>query len=100
MKYIKSEQLRDGFLKFFEQREHVVDKPDTLVPAGDPTLLFTSAGMVQFKPYYTGLAPVPYKRAATCQPCLRAGGKHNDLEEVGKTKRHMTFFEMLGNFSF
>ena len=100
MKYIKSEQLRDGFLEFFEQREHVVDKPDTLVPAGDPTLLFTSAGMVQFKPYYTGLAPVPYKRAATCQPCLRAGGKHNDLEEVGKTKRHMTFFEMLGNFSF
>jgi len=97
---MKSEALRKGFLEFFEQRGHVVEKPDTLVPASDPTLLFTSAGMVQFKPYYTGLVTVPYRRAATCQPCLRAGGKHNDLEEVGKTKRHMTLFEMLGNFSF
>ena len=95
-----SEQLRHSFLHFFEERDHVIEKPDTLVPTGDPTLLFTSAGMVQFKPYYTGLVPVPYKRAATCQPCLRAGGKHNDLEEVGKTTRHTTFFEMLGNFSF
>jgi len=100
MKYMTSAELREGFLDFFEQRGHVIEKPDTLVPANDPTLLFTSAGMVQFKPYYTGLVPVPYRRAATCQPCLRAGGKHNDLEEVGKTKRHMTFFEMLGNFSF
>ena len=100
MKYMKSEALRKGFLEFFEERGHVVEKPDTLVPASDPTLLFTSAGMVQFKPYYTGLVTVPYRRAATCQPCLRAGGKHNDLEEVGKTKRHMTLFEMLGNFSF
>jgi len=100
MKQLRSEQLRDGFLRFFEERGHVIEKPDSLVPKGDPTLLFTSAGMVQFKPYYTGLIPVPYRRAATCQPCLRAGGKHNDLEEVGKTKRHMTFFEMLGNFSF
>jgi alanyl-tRNA synthetase len=100
MRYMTSEQLREGFLRFFEERDHVIEKPDTLVPTGDPTLLFTSAGMVQFKPYYTGLIPVPYKRAATCQPCLRAGGKHNDLEEVGKTKRHTTFFEMLGNFSF
>jgi alanyl-tRNA synthetase len=100
MKYMTSAELREGFLDFFEQRRHVIEKPDTLVPADDPTLLFTSAGMVQFKPYFAGLVPVPYRRAATCQPCLRAGGKHNDLEEVGKTKRHMTFFEMLGNFSF
>jgi alanyl-tRNA synthetase len=100
MKYMKSEELREGFLEFFQKRGHVIEKPDTLVPADDPTLLFTSAGMVQFKPYYTGLVPVPYRRAVTCQPCLRAGGKHNDLEEVGKTKRHTTFFEMLGNFSF
>jgi len=100
MKYMTSEQLRDGFLRFFEKRGHIIEKPDTLVPSSDSTLLFTSAGMVQFKPYYTGLVPVPYRRAATCQPCLRAGGKHNDLEEVGKTKRHTTFFEMLGNFSF
>jgi len=100
MEKMTSEQLRQGFLRFFEERNHVIERPDTLVPSGDPTLLFTSAGMVQFKPYYTGLVPVPYRRAATCQPCLRAGGKHNDLEEVGKTKRHTTFFEMLGNFSF
>jgi len=100
MKNMTSEQLREGFLRFFEERNHVIERPDTLVPSGDPSLLFTSAGMVQFKPYYTDLVPVPYGRAATCQPCLRAGGKHNDLEEVGKTKRHTTFFEMLGNFSF
>ena len=100
MKSLTSEQLRIGFLRFFEERNHVIERPDTLVPSGDPTLLFTSAGMVQFKAYYTGLVPVPYRRVATCQPCLRAGGKHNDLEEVGKTKRHTTFFEMLGNFSF
>ncbi len=97
---VKSDDIRAGFLDFFRQRGHVVERSDTLVPRNDPTLLFTSAGMVQFKPYYSGEVPVPYRRAATSQKCLRAGGKANDLDEVGKTSRHLTFFEMLGNFSF
>jgi alanyl-tRNA synthetase len=97
---LKSDELRSSFLEFFRQRDHVVERSDTIVPRNDPTLLFTSAGMVQFKPYYTGEIPVPYRRAATSQKCLRAGGKANDLDEVGKTSRHLTFFEMLGNFSF
>ncbi|HNT86574.1 MAG TPA: alanine--tRNA ligase-related protein, partial [Candidatus Hydrogenedentes bacterium] len=97
---MKSDDIRAGFLDFFRQRGHVVERSDTLVPRNDPTLLFTSAGMVQFKPYYSGEVPVPYRRAATSQKCLRAGGKANDLDEVGKTSRHLTFFEMLGNFSF
>lgn len=97
---MKSDAIRASYLDFFKQRGHVVERSDTLTPRNDPTLLFTSAGMVQFKPYYTGEAPVPYRRATTSQKCLRAGGKANDLDEVGKTSRHLTFFEMLGNFSF
>ena len=97
---MKSDDLRAAFLDFFRERGHTIERSDTIVPKNDPTLLFTSAGMVQFKPFYTGEAPVPYRRAATSQKCLRAGGKANDLDEVGKTSRHLTFFEMLGNFSF
>jgi alanyl-tRNA synthetase len=97
---VKSDEIRASYLEFFRSRGHVVERSDTLVPGNDPTLLFTSAGMVQFKPYYTGEVPVPYRRATTAQKCLRAGGKANDLDEVGKTTRHLTFFEMLGNFSF
>ena len=95
-----SDEIRASFLGYFQERGHVVARSDALVPSNDPTLLFTSAGMVQFKPFYTGDVPVPYRRAVTSQKCLRAGGKANDLDEVGKTSRHMTFFEMLGNFSF
>jgi alanyl-tRNA synthetase len=97
---VKSDEIRASFLEFFRERGHVVERSDTIVPRNDATLLFTSAGMVQFKPYYSGEVPVPYRRAATSQKCLRAGGKANDLDEVGKTSRHLTFFEMLGNFSF
>lgn len=97
---MKSDEIRASYIEFFRQRDHVVERSDGLIPASDPTLLFTSAGMVQFKPYYTGEAPVPYRRAVTAQKCLRAGGKANDLDEVGKTSRHLTFFEMMGNFSF
>ncbi len=97
---MKADDIRSSYLEFFRQRGHVVERSDKIVPSNDPTLLFSSAGMVQFKPYYTGEVPVPYRRAATAQKCLRAGGKANDLDEVGKTARHMTFFEMMGNFSF
>ncbi len=97
---MKSDEIRAKYLEFFKERGHVVERSDTVVPSNDPTLLFTSAGMVQFKPYYTGEVPVPYRTATTSQKCLRAGGKANDLDEVGKTSRHLTFFEMLGNFSF
>ncbi|HEO70968.1 MAG TPA: alanine--tRNA ligase, partial [Candidatus Hydrogenedentes bacterium] len=95
-----SDDIRSSYLEFFRQRDHIVERSDTIVPSNDPSLLFTSAGMVQFKPYYTGEVPIPYRRATTSQKCLRAGGKANDLDEVGKTSRHLTFFEMLGNFSF
>src|SRR6266568_4866952 len=97
---MKSTEIRARFLKFFEERGHAAVASSPLVPANDPTLLFTNSGMVQFKDVFLGRETRPYKRAATAQRCLRAGGKHNDLENVGYTVRHHTFFEMLGNFSF
>ena len=93
-------RIRETFLKFFKERGHTVVRSSSLVPANDPTLLFTNAGMNQFKDVFLGLEQRDYKRAASCQKCVRAGGKHNDLENVGYTNRHHTFFEMLGNFSF
>src|SRR5213596_3856524 len=92
--------IRSSFLDFFARRGHEVVPSSPLVPANDPTLLFTNAGMVQFKDVFLGLEKRDYTRATTCQKCVRAGGKHNDLENVGYTARHHTFFEMLGNFSF
>jgi alanyl-tRNA synthetase len=93
-------EVRKTFLKFFEARGHRVVRSSSLVPTNDPTLLFTNAGMNQFKDVFLGLEKRDYSRATTCQKCVRAGGKHNDLENVGFTNRHHTFFEMLGNFSF
>ena len=93
-------QIRDIFLKFFEKNGHQIVSSSPLVPRNDPTLLFTNAGMVQFKNVFTGGETRDYERAVTSQKCVRAGGKHNDLENVGYTPRHHTFFEMLGNFSF
>ena len=92
--------IRSAFLDYFARDGHEVVASSPLVPRNDPTLLFTNAGMVQFKNVFTGLEKRPYRRAATSQKCVRAGGKHNDLENVGYTSRHHTFFEMLGNFSF
>jgi alanyl-tRNA synthetase len=92
--------IRSTFLNFFAKRGHEIVESSPLVPRNDPTLLFTNAGMVQFKNVFTGLETRPYSRAVTSQKCVRAGGKHNDLENVGYTARHHTFFEMLGNFSF
>ena len=91
--------IRAAFLAYFERHGHEVVASSPLVPRNDPTLLFTNAGMVQLKNVFTGAEKRPYKRAATSQKCVRAGGKHNDLENVGYTARHHTFFEMLGNFS-
>jgi len=93
-------EIRQHFLGFFEKHGHNVTASSPLVPDNDPTLLFTNAGMVQFKDYFTGAVKPPYPRAVTSQKCVRAGGKHNDLDNVGYTARHHTFFEMLGNFSF
>src|SRR5450432_2853921 len=92
--------VRSGFLEFFAERGHSVVASSPLVPRNDPTLMFTNAGMVQFKNVFTGAEKRPYTRATTSQKCVRAGGKHNDLDNVGFTARHHTFFEMLGNFSF
>jgi len=93
-------KVRSTFLRFFEERGHRVVRSSSLVPTNDPTLLFTNAGMNQFKDVFLGLEKRDYSTATTCQKCVRAGGKHNDLENVGFTNRHLTFFEMLGNFSF
>src|ERR1700755_199948 len=93
-------EIRASFLDFFRDRQHAVVPSSPLVPRNDPTLLFTNAGMVQFKNVFTGAGKRDYQRATTSQKCGRAGGKHNDLENVGYTARHHTFFEMLGNFSF
>ena len=95
-----SAELRQAFLDYFSEREHTVVESSPLVPGNDPTLLFTNAGMVQFKEVFLGREKRSYQRAASSQRCVRAGGKHNDLENVGYTARHHTFFEMLGNFSF
>jgi len=97
---MKSAEIRDKFLKYFESKGHTIVRASSLVPANDPTLLFVNSGMVQFKDVFTGREKRPYTRATTSQKSLRAGGKHNDLENVGYTARHHTFFEMLGNFSF
>ena len=94
-----ADQLRDAFLDFFAARAHTVVPSASLIPH-DPTVLFTVAGMVPFKPFFVGDEVPPYKRAVSSQKCARAGGKHNDLDDVGRTKRHLVFFEMLGNFSF
>src|SRR5512138_1685287 len=98
--YMSAADVRRAFLEFFRERGHAVVPSSSLVPGNDPTLLFTNAGMVQFKDLFLGKEKRDYVRAATSQRCVRAGGKHNDLENVGYTARHHTFFEMLGNFSF
>src|SRR5689334_13434311 len=98
--HMTAPQIREAFLSFFEKQNHRRVASSSLVPANDPTLLFTNAGMVQFKDVFTGREKRDYLRATSTQKCVRAGGKHNDLDNVGFTARHHTFFEMLGNFSF
>src|SRR5689334_21627905 len=95
-----SQEIRRKFLHYFKEKGHAVIASSSVVPHDDPTLLFTNAGMNQFKDVFLGKSAREYTRAATSQKCIRVGGKHNDLENVGHTKRHLTFFEMLGNFSF
>ena len=97
---MKSADIRQAFLEYFRDKGHEVVASSSLVPGNDPTLMFTNAGMVQFKETFLGMEDRPYVRATSSQRCVRAGGKHNDLENVGYTARHHTFFEMLGNFSF
>lgn len=100
MQYMTSAQIREAFLQYFNEQGHAIVPSSSLIPGNDPTLLFTNAGMVQFKDVFLGTDKRDYSRATTSQRCVRAGGKHNDLENVGYTARHHTFFEMLGNFSF
>ncbi|HEU5086096.1 MAG TPA: alanine--tRNA ligase-related protein, partial [Roseiflexaceae bacterium] len=100
MKYRSSADIRRDYLAFFERHGHTIVPSSSLIPGNDPTLLFSNSGMVQFKDTFLGLEQRPYSRATTSQKCLRVSGKHNDLEEVGPSPRHHTFFEMLGNFSF
>src|SRR3569833_3136201 len=100
MQFRTGNEIRELFLRFFETKGHRRVHSSSLVPANDPTLLFTNAGMNQFKDVFLGAEKREYSRATTSQKCVRAGGKHNDLENVGFTRRHHTFFEMLGNFSF
>ena len=100
MEFRSGNEVRETFLRFFESKGHRRVHSSSLVPANDPTLLFTNAGMNQFKDLFLGAEKRDYIRATTSQKCVRAGGKHNDLENVGFTRRHHTFFEMLGNFSF
>ena len=97
---MNSNQIRSTFLNYFKKNGHEVIHSSSLVPDNDPTLMFANSGMVQFKNIFTGKETRNYSRATTAQKCVRAGGKHNDLENVGYTTRHHTFFEMLGNFSF
>ena len=97
---MNSSEVRQTFINFFKEKKHEHVKSSSLIPHNDPTLLFTNAGMIQFKDVFLGAEKTPYKKATSSQKCIRAGGKHNDLENVGYTLRHHTFFEMLGNFSF
>jgi len=94
-----ADELRRAFVEFFTERAHAHVPSASVIPV-DKSLLFTVAGMVPFKPFFTGEETAPYKRAVSVQKCIRAGGKHNDLDDIGRTNRHFSFFEMLGNFSF